>query len=121
MTEIDDRAALKLAIETYSAWDIGCAEQIKALMRRDGWPRAAVFAASCCQSDVLDLKPWQIPPCHILNADNPDDGLGPDQPGPASDGRHQAAQLLRRMLALGVSKYHPDPLAAIEAAEKRAR
>jgi hypothetical protein len=33
-------------------------------------------------------------------------------------GAHQAAQLLKRMLALGVSKFDPDPLAAVEKAKR---
>jgi hypothetical protein len=50
-------------------------------------------------------------------ADNPcSDGPGPDP----DDGRPEAAKLLREMLALGISRWHPDPLAAIEEAKKAA-
>jgi hypothetical protein len=34
-------------------------------------------------------------------------------------GRYVAAKLLKRMLEVGVSKYDPDPMAAIEAATKK--
>src|SRR5262245_27254274 len=33
--------------------------------------------------------------------------------GPASDGRVEAARLPKKMLALGVSRFHPDPEAAL--------
>jgi hypothetical protein len=33
-------------------------------------------------------------------------------------GRRAAAELLRRMLAAGLSRYEPDPIAALEAAER---
>jgi hypothetical protein len=39
--------------------------------------------------------------------------------GRVSDGWREAATLVKQMQALGVSKYHPDPLAAIEDARKR--
>ena len=54
------------------------------------------FAAYGCQIDALKLKPWQTPPCYC-------DGEG-DAPGD---------RLLRRMLKAGVSRFHPDPLAAL--------
>jgi hypothetical protein len=36
-------------------------------------------------------------------------------------GERRAAELLRKMQARGTSKYHPDPLAAIEEAEAAER
>jgi hypothetical protein len=42
----------------------------------------------------------------------------PDNPGEGrseQEGRAEAAKLLKRMLAAGVSKWHPDPLGALEA------
>jgi hypothetical protein len=35
-----------------------------------------------------------------------------------NDGSHEAARLLKQMLALGISRYHPDPVAAIEDAQE---
>src|SRR5262245_15434009 len=113
-----DRAALKLAI---AACTEGDATELRDLIKsRDGsWEEAAKFSARCMQARHLKLKPWEVPPARIVNPDDPDEGFyHPDQPGTASDGRVQAAALLRRMLALGVSKWHPDPLAAIEEAER---
>jgi hypothetical protein len=62
--------------------------------------------AEDCQIHALHLKPWEEPPCAA------------DEDGP--DERDKEAQrLLRQMLAFGVSRWHPDPLAAIEAAKQR--
>ena len=44
-------------------------------------------------------------------------GRRPGQRSRSISGHRAAAELLRRMLALGISRWHPDPLAAIEAAE----
>ena len=54
---------------------------------------------------TLRLRPWEHPPAWI---DDPDDY--PESP--------EAAQLLKRMLAAGVSRYDPDPMATLEKAEK---
>jgi hypothetical protein len=111
-----DKDALALAVETACKEPLR-AKQIRSKMRNEGWRKVAEFAAYCCQCDALRLKPWQIPPLYILNVDDPNDGLStPDQYG--MDGRYEAAKLLKRMLAAGVSRYHPDPEAAIEEATK---
>ena len=100
----NDRAALKLALEQARA-EPGREEQIGRMLREDGWEEAATFASYHCQIDALRLKPWEQPPCHV------------DEDDPGED--KEAQQLLREMLALGVSRYHPDPMAAIEAAKQR--
>jgi hypothetical protein len=40
-----DRAALKLAVEQARAEDAGRDEQIRRMLRDDGWEEAATFAA----------------------------------------------------------------------------
>jgi hypothetical protein len=75
----------------------------------------ATFAASCAQSRALDLPPWQPPPCNIGNMasalTDTDEQRG-----------YRAAALLRqRMARCGVSRWHPDPVAACEAAEAEAK
>jgi hypothetical protein len=109
-----DRLALQLAAEQHAA-RYG-AEHFKDRVKRDGWLETATHAARVLQFARLDLQPWQIPPCAIL--DNIGEGLPPDQPGNASDGRKQAAALLKRMLSAGVSRWHPDPETAIAEAER---
>jgi hypothetical protein len=64
----------------------------------------ATFAASCCQSRSLNLDPWEEPPCH---------GDSVHQPDPA------AKKLLEQMLAAGVSRWHPDPMAALAEAKQK--
>jgi hypothetical protein len=65
-------------------------------------------AAYRAQIRALGLKPWQSPPCCF----EPDD-----------EGRNRddlvMINLLRRMLAAGVSRWAHDPLAALEEAEGR--
>jgi hypothetical protein len=65
------------------------------------WREVAEFAAYVCQTETLHLKPCEEPPVH---ADEAGDG--------------QADLLLKRMLDAGVSRYHPDPLAALTEAPK---
>jgi hypothetical protein len=97
-----DRVALTAALEQARAEGADRAAQIAA----KGWREAAESAVYHCQCRALCLRPWQEPPC-VADADDPAE-------------RDKAAQkLLREMLALGVSRFHPDPLAAIEAAKQR--
>ena len=57
------------------------------------------------QSDTLKLRPWQLPPC-TAKQDDPNE-------------RDKEAQALRKMLAAGLSRYEPDPLAALGKVRKR--
>jgi hypothetical protein len=105
-----DRAALQLAIEharAESPPDVP--SQIDLMLQdRDFW-EVAMFAADCAQTKALRLKPWQIAPRWA----------SPDDVTAATTERREAAKLLRKMLATGVSRYHPDPLAAIEEAKRK--
>jgi hypothetical protein len=64
----------------------------------DDWMDAAQLSAYHCQTVSLHLRPWEEPPAvaHETGVDR--------------DPNAQA--LLRRMLAAGLSRYEPDPLAA---------
>jgi len=114
-----DRAALELAIEVTRKESPARREQIDDFLSSPLWIRpwieVATFAASCAQSRALRLPPWQIPPCHIGNiatalADT-DERSG-----------YRAGALLRlRMERCGVSKWHPNPVAACEVAEAEQR
>jgi hypothetical protein len=70
------------------------------------WHEVAVFACINIQSSALDLRPWQEPPC-IVDADDPDDRAP------------EARRLLLKMLAANISRYDPDPMAALSATKKR--
>ena len=96
-----DRAALTLALEQ-ARRDRGRAEQLDDMLTERSWIEVATFAASCCQIASLCLKPWETPPCHVEV-----DGTEPES--------RAARELLREMLARGVSRWHPDPVRAIEA------
>ena len=75
-------------------------EQLEWKLEREPWREVAEFAAYHCQYQALNLKPWESPPCWV-DEDDPDE-------------RDKAARaLLSRMLTAGVSRYHPDPLAAL--------
>ena len=110
MSELDeiDRAALRLAMARCAEQGEFRAEQLRDKLKTEPWEEVAKFAAFVAQSVALKLKPWECPPCATCD--------GEDN---APHGR-----LLARMLALGISPWHPDPLAAIaevrETAESRA-
>jgi len=101
-----DRAALTQALAMCRAEGEGRAWQIDEKLKDEPWESVARFAASCCQSRTLKLQPWDTPPC----------GVSEDDDG---ESNADAVKLLRKMLAAGVSRFHPDPLAAIEAAKPK--
>ena len=103
-----DRQALELAIV------IGRTlrpDLIDRYLAEKPWLEAAIDASHICQETKLNLRPWQCwPPCAVDVDDN-------DKPGLEHRGIRNSAALLRKMLSLGISRWHPDPIAAIEAAE----
>ena len=101
----NDRDALRLAVALARNEDIYRAKQIDAKLEDEPWEDVAEFAAWCCQTRALRLDPWQMPPCHGDSVHHPDP---------------EAKKLLRQMLDLGISRWHPDPMAAIEEAKKGA-
>ena len=95
-----DKAALELCMERYKAQDKESRQQIASMLKDSSWHEVAIFACSNVQYQALCLKPWQTPPCFV-DEDDPEE-------------RAQDAQLLlQRMLAAGISRYHPDPLTAL--------
>jgi hypothetical protein len=103
-----DRAALQAALsQILDGPDRGRASQIEAMLTDTSWFEVARFASYILQGDVLGLKPWESPPCHIGDPDE----LGADHRD------HAGAKLLRKMLAAGVSRYAPDPIGAIALAK----
>src|SRR5262245_43141350 len=101
-----DREALNLAMDIYRAESPVCSQHLAAKLKDESWEEVARFAASHCQSQALNLFPWQDPPCWGTGCI----GFDPDP---------DAVRLLEKMLAHGVSRWHPDPLAAIEAAKAK--
>jgi hypothetical protein len=108
-----DQAALALAVETTRRESKARCQQIDDFLSSRPWESVATFCASCAQSRALDLPPWQPPPCTIRDIAS---ALNmPDE----QSGHRAAAMLLQRMLDAGVSRWHPDPLGALAAAEQR--
>ena len=74
------------------------------------WERVARFAGYSAQIDSLGLMPWQNPPCRASLDDL-------NRPFGDPSGRRESAEVLQRLSRNGLSKFEPDPLAAIAAAE----
>jgi hypothetical protein len=98
-----DIVALQLAIAKARARNKRRREQIDAMLVDRSWEEVAQFAAYGRQFVSLKLKPWQTPPCFVADENEP------------RVGEEEAAKLLRRMLRAGISRWHPDPMAALEA------
>jgi hypothetical protein len=81
------------------------------------WYEAGKSAAYACQCAALRPKPWQpVPANEYVSVTDDDREYGPVM------GRAAAAELLRRMLAAGLSRYEPDPVNALARVEaERAR
>jgi hypothetical protein len=95
-TESLDLAALAEAVDI--VWlHPGRRRELRSLIRKRGWRRAAEVAAFDVQCRALNLPP--APPCVARVR-----------------GGSRASRLLRRMLRRGISRYHPSPLRAIEEA-----
>jgi hypothetical protein len=94
-----DADALRRCLDLMAA-DPEWSEFIASKLRNSTWFEAASFAAYSLQADALGLRPWQTPP--------------------AMAGDPAAAALVRRLRAAGLSRYEPDPLAALAKAERPA-
>jgi hypothetical protein len=102
-----DVEAMERAIEMGRARGKAEREQLDEMLKNRPWHRVGEFAAYGCQCETLGLKPWQTPPCELTD---------PDAYASGDDhrGLRAAARLLERLQDLGLSKYEPDPLHAIE-------
>jgi hypothetical protein len=98
-----DREALTLCMQLARS---SCGEQLDHKLQSGAhWCDVALTACFECQSRFLELEPWQSPPIYGDTA-------------PVDD---RALQLLAKMLKHGPSRYTPDPVRAIAAAEARDR
>jgi hypothetical protein len=91
-----DREALKRALALARAESRGRAAQIADKLKDEPWEDVAEFASYCCQIDNLELKPWQDPPMFAEIRPDPN-----------------ALALLVKLLGAGLSRYEPDPVAAL--------
>jgi hypothetical protein len=112
-----DREALERAIAIDRKRDPMSYKPINRRLEPERWYEAGKSAAYACQCAALRPKPWQPVPANEYVAVTDDDR----EYGPVM-GRAAAAELLRRMLAAGLSRYEPDPVNALARVEaERAR
>jgi hypothetical protein len=112
-----DKAALERAVEIYRAagrWQRSTIDSL--IARGDSQEEVGRYAAFHCQCEQLGLAPWQVAPCDVRDIAR--DLVRTDERAERT-GLRSAAQLLRRMLAAGLSRYEPRPLQALERAEQR--
>jgi hypothetical protein len=83
------------------------------MRRTDDLEEVGSFASYSCQINSLHLRPWQTAPMWVIDIEAP-----LREPPNDQRGNYHAAQLLRQMLDAGLSRYEPDPLAALDAAER---
>jgi hypothetical protein len=104
-----DRDALERAMTLCRSESKGRAAQIDAKLQDESWESVACFAAVCSQTRLLALDPWQTPPLRASLNDL-------TKPRDDSRGERRAAELLEKLLRAGLSRFEPDPVAALERA-----
>jgi hypothetical protein len=104
--DASDNAMAELAFAPSRASGKQRREQLDSMLEDRSWEEVAQFAAYDLQFDSLRLKPWQTPPCCVVDENEP------------RVGEESAAKLLHRMLKAKISRWHPDPIAALEEREK---
>jgi hypothetical protein len=109
-----DKAAMQRAIEMLRGRGGEDRRQIEEMLSERGFAEAGPFAAYSLQCSRLALKPWMAPPCHAheeVELTDCDDSYG---------NRRAEVELLRRLLAAGLSRWEPDPVAALKKAGAKA-
>jgi hypothetical protein len=100
-----DREAMAAAIEIMQA-----DPELRGLLEPVPDHQRGLFAVGLLQTRSLRLRPWEAPPCDTRSGD----------PAALYGSRPGEVELLRRMTAAGVSRYHPSPLQALAAIERAA-
>jgi hypothetical protein len=113
-----DCEALERAIAMCRAESEQERAHIDRVLAAEGWQQAGETAAYHQQDRRLKLKPWEMSPCQFRG--DIDSYLAATSI-PASSpewhdyrGARQAALLIKRLLAAGLSKYEPDPETALK-------
>jgi hypothetical protein len=86
-------------------------EHLDGIEAREGWVSAGESASYHLQCRNLKLKCWEAPPMHVHG----------DEIGQNYGTKPKEVKLKRRLLALGLSVYEPDPISAIERVESTRR
>ncbi len=100
LTEADFDAMTR-AIAAARRESRGRARQIDDKLRTEPWEDVARFCAFSAQIESLHLQPWEST---VVYADSA-----------------ESRALLKRLIDAGLSKFEPDPIAALEQAEYRAK
>jgi hypothetical protein len=80
---------------------------------REPWADIARHAALSCQLQSMGLKPWQVASCEVeINQIDP--------PGDEHHRTRHASLTLERLLNSSLSRYEPDPPAALARVERAA-
>ncbi|WP_409191035.1 hypothetical protein [Bradyrhizobium sp. RDM4] len=104
-----DRAAFDLAIEV-ARKDPDQRRRFDAMVGAgDDYAEIGRAAAYHCQIESLGLMPWMSPPCYPTMS-------ALDQPYGDAGAKREIAELVLRMRRCGVSRWHPNPVNACEAA-----
>jgi hypothetical protein len=112
-----DREALARAIEQAREESPETRRQIDAKLESDGWEKTAAFAAYGQQCRVLQLLPWEWPPCWLETDTDVESALA--QPEDHT-GRRAAAELVKQLARAGLSRYEPSPVEALQRAAHEA-
>jgi hypothetical protein len=114
-----DRAALELALAVALRTPATGRQFKNKLESGESRLSVAVFASYSTQIDALELGPHEVPPSSI----EPDQIAAILAKGESHDNSafYGGALLLKKMLQAGVSRWHPDPVAALREAECMAR
>ncbi len=98
LTDVD-REAITRAIEITRKESRARRRQVDAKLRTEPFEAVGRFCAFSAQIEFMHLQPWEST---IVYTDLP-----------------ESHALRRRLIAAGLSKYEPDPLAALERVETR--
>jgi hypothetical protein len=108
--EPHDRTAMQAAIEELLRLEPDWQETIAGMLMRQPWEEVGLFAAICCQTRALRLRAHECAPAETHNVAEPSNHYS---------FRPSEVRLLKRVLSLGVSRFAPDPMRAIAAAEAK--
>jgi hypothetical protein len=116
---VTDEEAWSLAIEMMRhSGEAVWASNIDNMLQSHGLIEAGQYAAHAMQFRSLRSRPWLTLPCDLSDADV-ESILAAGDDGRDLCGEYAAAVLARRLLHYGISKWHPDPRAALRDAERK--
>jgi hypothetical protein len=104
-TELDevDREALQRSL-AMTLVEPDRTKQIQSMLKERDWFEVASFASYDQQSKNLQCKPWESPPCWI---------------GGYHEVESEYLEIGKRLVQAGLSLFEPDPLKALQDAEKK--